>query len=121
MVSKGGASGARTVLDGTATGHTQQSAAHWTFKVLQPFSQHGARHARVDACVWLGSGTCRYRERPKAGTQIRLPRVGARNQKGDPLGHPLANRLKDLLRATRRALFRCHEPGLGYGVDGELS
>src|SRR2546422_7596711 len=86
MVSEGGASGARTVLDGTATGHTQQSAAHWTLEVLQPFSQHRARHARVDACVRLGSGPCRHRERPKAGARVRFPRVRGQSERGNPLG-----------------------------------
>jgi len=44
MVSGTRASGARSVLDGTATGNTQQSSRHWTFEVLEPFSQHRARH-----------------------------------------------------------------------------
>jgi glycine/D-amino acid oxidase-like deaminating enzyme len=76
MVPECRARGAGEILDRLTTGHTQQSSAHRTLEVLQPLSQHRARNARLDACLRVGPGTCRHRERPKAGARVRLPRVG---------------------------------------------
>src|SRR5882672_6621716 len=121
MVSEGGASGARAVLDGAAAGHTQQSPSHRALEVLQPFPQHGARHARVDACVRLGPSPCRHRERTKAGAGVRFPRARDQNEKGNPLGHPARNRLTPRVYFTPPAARLFVATSLGLGTASTVS
>src|SRR6266851_1819488 len=121
MVPEGRACGTRKILDGPATGHTQQSSAHWTFEVLQPLSQHRARHARVDACVRLGPGTCRHRERPKAGARVRLSRIGGQREKSNPLGHPPTDRLTLCVYFTPPAARFFVATSLGLGTASTVS
>src|SRR5712691_7209339 len=115
MVPQGRARGTCAILDRPEAGDAEQSAAHRPLEVFQPLPEHGARHAWVDACVRLGPGACRHRERSEARARIPLPRVGGQTKRSDPFDRPRLKGLKAwaYFAPTATRFFAATSLGLG--------